>query len=139
MKLRNHLVCTATANLAIAFAAGCSLIWTNSLPSAPVHVWEKVEIPLQATNAYANPYTDAQAWVELKGPGFERRCYGFWDGGNTFRVRVLATTPGKWTWRSGSQPAIPGCLAKRASSRPFPGLKQRSRRIQTAGHASCHA
>jgi len=20
-------------------------------------------------------------WVQLKGPGFDKRCYGFWDGG----------------------------------------------------------
>ena len=34
-------------------------------------------------------------WVDLQGPGFERRCYGFWDGGDVFRVRVLATAPGR--------------------------------------------
>ena len=76
--------------------------------AAPTHVWEKIEITLQASNNYANPYTDAQVWVDLKGPGFARRCCGFWDGGNLFRVRVLATTPGTWTWRSGSQPADAG-------------------------------
>jgi predicted amidohydrolase len=76
--------------------------------AAPLHVWEKVEITLQASNTYANAYTDAQVWVDLHGPGFARRCYGFWDGVNTFRVRVLATAPGKWSWRSGSQPADPG-------------------------------
>ncbi len=41
-------------------------------------------------------------WVELAGPGFQKRCYGFWDGGKTFRVRVLATAPGRWTWESGA-------------------------------------
>jgi hypothetical protein len=58
--------------------------------------------------AYKNPYTDLLVWVDLKGPGFEKRCYGFWDGGKTFRVRVTATAPGTWTWRSGSKPADPG-------------------------------
>lgn len=77
----------------------------RAAPAAPVHVWEKVEITLHASGTYANPYTDAQVWVDLEGPGFARRCYGFWDGGNTFRVRVLATAPGAWSWRSGSQPA----------------------------------
>ncbi|UCD50251.1 MAG: DUF4038 domain-containing protein [Phycisphaerales bacterium] len=47
-------------------------------------------------------------WVDLKGPGFEKRCYGFWDGGDTFRVRVLAPAPGTWAWRSGSEPKDPG-------------------------------
>src|SRR5512146_1048654 len=69
---------------------------------AAVHVWEKVEMTFQARNTYANPYTSVVVWVDLKGPGFERRCYGFWDGGDVYRVRVLATQPGRWTWRSGS-------------------------------------
>ena len=66
------------------------------------HVWEKVEIALHANKSYENPYTEVEIWVDLKGPGFDKRCYGFWDGGETFRVRVLATKPGTWTWRSGS-------------------------------------
>ncbi|MHC4557979.1 MAG: apiosidase-like domain-containing protein, partial [Planctomycetota bacterium] len=73
-----------------------------------VHVWEKVEITLHAEKAYENPYTDVKVWVDLKGPGFEERCYGFWDGGDTFRIRVLGTAPGTWNWRSGSQLADPG-------------------------------
>ena len=76
------------------------------------HVWEKVEITLHAQKHYANPYVDVVAWVDLKGPGFEKRCYGFWDGGNIFRVRVMATAPGKWTWKSGSNPADPGLAGK---------------------------
>ncbi len=87
-------------------AASCTM-----LPSANVktyHVWEKVEIVLVAKSKYENPYTQVTVWVDLKGPGFTKRCYGFWDGGDTFRVRVMATAPGTWTWKSGSQPADPG-------------------------------
>ncbi len=72
------------------------------------HVWEKVEITLIAKGKYENPYTEVTVWVDLKGPGFEKRCYGFWDGGATFRVRVTATAPGTWTWKSGSKPADAG-------------------------------
>ncbi|UCG48648.1 MAG: DUF4038 domain-containing protein [Phycisphaerales bacterium] len=66
------------------------------------HVWEKVEITLHAAKQYDNPYKQVEVWVDLTGPGFERRCYGFWDGGDVFRVRVLATRPGTWRWVSGS-------------------------------------
>ncbi len=76
------------------------------------HVWEKVELAFHATNQYTNPYTQVVVWVDLKGPGFDKRCYGFWDGSNVFRVRVLATAPGTWTWRSGSEPADPGLAGK---------------------------
>ena len=66
------------------------------------HVWEKVEITLEAVKTYANFYTDVLVWVDLEGPGFAKRVYGFWDGDNIFRVRFVATVPGVWSWRSGS-------------------------------------
>ncbi|MBM3883258.1 MAG: DUF5060 domain-containing protein [Verrucomicrobia bacterium] len=99
------------ALLASFLAAGLTL--AASAPS--VHVWDKVEITFEAERTYPNPYTDAQVWVDLTGPGFQRRCYGFWDGGATFRVRVLATAPGQWTWLSGSEPADPGLAGRRGS------------------------
>ncbi|MHC4179569.1 MAG: DUF5060 domain-containing protein, partial [Planctomycetota bacterium] len=79
------------------------------------HVWEKVEITLRAEKPYETPYQDVEVWVDLTGPQFRRRCYGFWDGGDTFRVRVLATAPGEWTWRSGSNRSDPGLSGKTGS------------------------
>jgi len=64
---------------------GSGMVLAGSAPS-PVHVWEKVEITLEAERTYPNPYTDAQVWVDLTGPGFQRRCYGFWDGGGRLRL-----------------------------------------------------
>jgi hypothetical protein len=88
---------------------------TTLPPPASRRVWEKVEITLRAQKKYNNPYTDLLVWVDLKGPGFSRRCYGFWDGEDIFRVRVLATAPGTWDWESGSQPADPGLAGVRGS------------------------
>jgi len=56
-----------------------------------------------------------KVWVDLMGPGFNKRCYGFWDVGNTFRVRLTATEPGLWTWESGSLPADRGLSGKKGS------------------------
>ena len=76
--------------------------------AAPVHVWEKQELTFTAARAYTNAYTEAVVWVDLTGPHFKKRVYGFWDGGQTFRVRLVATEPGTWTWTSGSSPADGG-------------------------------
>jgi len=76
--------------------------------TAAYHVWQKVEITLQAKNSYQNPYKEVSVWVDLTGPNFKKRCYGFWDGGNVFRVRGLATAPGSWNWVSGSNQADEG-------------------------------
>lgn len=97
--------------------AGASVLQSAAgLPAAETHrVWEKVEVTFEAGRDYGNPLRDVTVWVDLEGPGFEKRCFGFWDGGRTFRVRVLATTPGSWSWRSGSDPDDPG-LAGRSGS-----------------------
>lgn len=78
------------------------------LSAGTYHVWEKIELTLLAQNAYANPYTDVEVWVDLDGPGYHQRVYGFWDGGAVHRVRILATAPGEWSWVSGSNQADPG-------------------------------
>jgi len=75
------------------------------LQSGEVRVWEVQEITLEAARDYANPYVDVTNWIELSGPDFKRRVYGFWDGGRTFKVRFVATKPGDWSWRAAATPA----------------------------------
>jgi hypothetical protein len=72
------------------------------LQSGEVHVWETQEITLATARDYANPYVEVDCWIDLEGPGFKRRVYGFWDGGRTFKLRFVATEPGEWTWRVAS-------------------------------------
>ncbi len=85
-----------------------------------VHVWEKIELTLTAREAYANPYTDVTVWVDLEGPGFAKRVYGFWDGGNVFRVRILAPQPGAWSWHSGSSVPDAGLCGERGHFEAVP-------------------
>ena len=103
------LLHTAGALLTLALAA-------STLPAtAAVHIWDKQEVTLTSARSWANPYTDVTVWVDLTGPNFKKRIYGFWDGGQTFRVRLLATAPGTWTWRSGSNPPDQGLAGKTGS------------------------
>jgi hypothetical protein len=97
-----------TSLLLFAFSSACAA-------GHETHIWEKQEITLVAANSYNNAYTDVTVWVDLRGPGFNRRVYGFWDGGQTFHVRLVATSPGGWTWTSGSDPADPGLSGKSGS------------------------
>jgi hypothetical protein len=81
----------------------------SALTQGEAHVWEMQEIVLEAQRDYANPYTDVSCWIDLAGPGFAQRVYGFWDGGRRFRIRFVATQPGEWHWRTGSnQPGDAG-------------------------------
>jgi len=83
--------------------------------AAPVHVWEKQELTFTARRAAANPYTDTTVWIDLTGPNFKKRIYGFWDGGPAFKVRLVATQPGAWKWQSGSNPSDDGLAGKTGS------------------------
>ncbi len=88
--------------------------------SSPIHAWEKQELTLTSTHSYNNAYVDVVVWVDLVGPDFHKRVYGFWDGGRTFRVRLLATVPGNWSWTSGSEPSDPGLAGKTGSFTAIP-------------------
>ncbi len=81
------------------FISSCNITLAKTVK---IHVWEMKEIKLKAEKTYKNYYADVTCWVELKGPGFDKRIYGFWNGDNNFVVRVIAENPGKWEWISGS-------------------------------------
>lgn len=89
-------------------------------PAPTVHPWEKQELTFTSARSFHNPYTDVTVWVDLIGPNFKKRVYGFWDGGNTFRVRLLATVPGVWKWQSGSDPSDPGLSRRKGSFTAIP-------------------
>jgi len=85
------------------------LIWGSLAgASSTVHIWEKQEVALTSARVWPDPYSDVTVWVDLEGPNFRKRIYGFWDGERTFRVRFLASVPGNWKWVSGSNPPDPG-------------------------------
>jgi len=106
-------------NLIIRSAASIPMILLGAAFSVnaagPVHVWEKQELTFTSARSFANPYTEVTVWVDLTGPNFKKRVYGFWDGDRTFRVRVLANEPGTWIWQSGSNPPDQGLSGKTGS------------------------
>lgn len=64
-----------------------------------IRTWEIYQIVLSAQKKYENYYTDVTCWADLKGPDFSKRVYAFWDGGNNYVVRMVATKSGIWTWK----------------------------------------
>lgn len=87
------------ALLAIVYCFSCTE--NQSGNDIECHAWETVEYTFTSANAYENPYVDVEFWVMLQGPdGYERKVWGFWDGGLHFKVRMLGTEPGIWSWKS---------------------------------------
>lgn len=80
------------------------------------HVYEVVEESFTAANTYDNPYMEVDLWVELCGPeGQSYRIPAFWDGGQSFKVRMIATRPGIWNWSTGTKTGDKGLDNKRGS------------------------
>ena len=65
------------------------------------HICQRWEHALTSTRNYGNPYAEATLRVIYTGPAAQTiRTYGFWDGGDTFRVRCAFPTPGTWRWET---------------------------------------
>ncbi len=112
----------AVASLALLI----TLLSAAACGAAP-HVWEKQELTFTAARHFPNPYTDVTIWIELVGPHFNKRVYGFWDGGNQFRVHLVATEPGEWHWTSGSSPEDQGLSGKSGSFTAVPWSEDEKR------------
>jgi len=81
-------------------------------PGATLKRWETSELVLVASNAYTNAYTDVEVTAQFSGPaGAAFTVHGFWDGGNTFKVRFTPTVEGNWTYTVSSSPVDSGLTA----------------------------
>lgn len=84
------LVCVLISGEGVSAAAGTD-----------PHTWERWEHVLTSTRNYANPYADVTLRVVYTGPaGQTIRTYGFWDGGDTFRIRCAFPVSGMWKWET---------------------------------------
>ncbi len=81
----------------------CLLVCLIASPAHAVEVMEVNEVRFNATKSYSNPYLDVDLWVALSGPRGETCLVpAFWDGEDVFRVRLVATSPGQWSWSTGT-------------------------------------
>jgi hypothetical protein len=61
--------------------------------------WQFFELHFEASNKFANPYTDVNfdvIFVSPDGKSFQRPA--FWNGDSKFTVRFAAPTAGRWSW-----------------------------------------
>jgi len=72
--------------------------------------WVTHQFDFVAEADLSNPYVDVEFWVDfVHEDGLMLRRPGFWAGGHSFAVRFAAAgKPGRWSWRSESQPSVSG-------------------------------
>ena len=83
-------------------ALGANAIERHAGAVASAPQWSVYEIPLTASRRYSNPYTQAGVSATFVGPGTTMRVSGFWDGGQTWRIRFACTAQGTWGYTTDS-------------------------------------
>ena len=98
-----HLKISKSGRLMIAvvilvcLADMASYAGTNTVPK-----YGEREITLTTTNKYKNPYKEVTLSATFTGPTETITMNGFWDGGGQFKIRMMPTEPGTWTWKTSS-------------------------------------
>jgi hypothetical protein len=101
--------------------------------AAAVPLYAPFEVQLSTARQYDNPYLEATlTGVFISPTGKELRLAGFWDGGQTWRVRFAPNEAGTWNYRtesadgdlrnSGSFEALPSArhgFARVSKARPY--------------------
>jgi uncharacterized protein DUF4038/uncharacterized protein DUF5060/collagenase-like protein with putative collagen-binding domain len=87
----------------------CLFILTAAANAQSVPIWSRWE----QTFAARTTAPDTKLTVELTSPSRKvLTVAGFWDGGETWRVRFMPTETGKWLYRTHSVPAVAGLGGK---------------------------
>lgn len=96
-----HILITAV----IAFT---TLSCKMKTPTTNCEQWKETEIVFTSDKAYTNPYKDVDFWIEFTSPAGNKLIRpGFWDGGNTFKVRFACPdSSGTWHWTSFSSDTV---------------------------------
>ncbi|MGI6269588.1 MAG: DUF4038 domain-containing protein [Candidatus Howiella sp.] len=64
-----------------------------------VEVWKRTDILLSSGKSYTNPYLDVQIdAVFTHSDGTQIKLFGFWNGGNEWRIRFSPTKTGVWNY-----------------------------------------
>lgn len=65
-----------------------------------VKIWDKYEAEFKSSKSYENPIYQVNQFevVFISPTGRERIVYGFWDGGNSWKVRFMPDELGGWSW-----------------------------------------
>ncbi len=87
-----------------------SLSVTDSTVQVPQY--SVYTINMNSASSYSNPYTQVTVTATFNGPnGIQKTVKGFWDGGNSYKVRFTPTVQGTWSYTITSSPYDSG-LAK---------------------------
>jgi len=90
--------------------------------SLNVNEWDVQEVVLHTQHAYTNPFKDVDVKGIFKTTDRTITVDGFFDGNDTWKVRLMPTQMGKWTFRIRSKdPQLNGATGNFVVVAPAPG------------------
>ena len=96
--------CVAFYGFALLLLTSCTCILRAASSPPPMARWTVFETSFTSSSHYDNPVQDAELMVEFRSPsGKTNDVEGFWDGGNTWRVRFSPDELGQWTYSTHSK------------------------------------
>ena len=86
----------------LAIAVLSVIFYSNVFAQKRVKIWDKFEHDFVSAKDYENPIYNVKSFevVFISPTGNERKVYGFWDGGKSWKVRFIPNEIGTWTWNS---------------------------------------
>ncbi|MCU0644946.1 MAG: DUF5060 domain-containing protein, partial [bacterium] len=85
----------------ISFASG--QVVSKSYHKNEVEKYHLFEVSLRSDSTYENPYTQVALSALVLGPGgTEYSIDGYWQGGATWKLRIMPTMPGPWFYTTES-------------------------------------
>ena len=81
-------------------ACGTALFDGAAEQTLTSETWLPVELAFESEKTYADPFQDVTLDLLLYGNGLLYTVPGFWDGGNTWRVRFVCPAAGEWQCRT---------------------------------------
>lgn len=97
LKLLSFLLCLSLLSVFLPSLAEAAEVFAPQYET--VEVWARTDIILTSNKRYDNPYLDVEIdAVFTHEDGTEIVLYGFWDGGDEWRVRFSPTKVGLWSY-----------------------------------------
>jgi hypothetical protein len=87
-----------------------------------VEQWVIQELTLRSQRAYSNPFADVGVQARFRSQGVDITVDGFYDGDQTWMVRIMPQALGTWTFATVSaDPDLDGRSGSLAVDMPSPG------------------
>ncbi len=119
LKLSSGALAAASAP---ALAAAAASVPSAAQPASRCARWDYVELSFSGPTA-GNPFLDVQLSATLRYKSLTRTIPGFYDGAGVYKIRLMPTELGAWTWETASNaPALSGktgsidCVAPEAGN-----------------------